>query len=229
MAAVIKGIQGDHDAAAADLEGLVPLACKIARHDPEAFAATLNSYAVKLGELGHVEQALNVASRIALFAPVVPQIRETIPELQSKLTTRKHSVVVIHRPSEPVAMSHAEAKWVRKRARQSTFLIRDAELSTSLGINVRAGLRARPLLEPRVISASERFEKLCRPTNESRGAAGPQPKQTKKDPRKDAKIGAKIAEKAFPQKQEVAGLLCWSVHDRSELTRNGLTDSPCGP
>ena len=105
--AVIKSIHGDHDEAAADLESLLPLAWRISRHDPEAYAATLNSYAVELAELGHVEQALNVVSRVRAFSSVVPEISETITELKSKLPTRKRSVVVIHRPTESLAARRA--------------------------------------------------------------------------------------------------------------------------
>ena len=108
QAAIIKtSIHGDHDEAAADLESLLPLAWQISRHDPEAYAATLNSYAVELAELGHVEQALNVVSRVRAFSSVVPEISETITELKSKLPTRKRSVVVIHRPTESLAARRA--------------------------------------------------------------------------------------------------------------------------
>ena len=127
MAAIIKSMHGDHDKAAADLESLVPLACQISSHDAEAYAATLNSYAVQLGEIGHVEQALNVVSRVAAFSSLVPQITDTIAELQSKLPTRKHSVVVIHRPTEPIAAPQAEPNPVRKPTKASTFVIREAE------------------------------------------------------------------------------------------------------
>ncbi len=126
MAAIIKSMHGDHDAAAADLEVLMPLACQIASHDPEAYAATLNSYAVELAELGRVEQALNVVSRVAAFPSLVPEITETIAELKSKLPTRKHSVVVIHRP-EPVAALQANPNRGRKRVRTSTLVMREAE------------------------------------------------------------------------------------------------------
>ena len=127
MAAVIKSIHGDHDKAASDLESLMPMGSRILRRDPEAYALLLNSYAVELGEAGHVEQALKVASRIAPFAFIHPEFNETITELQSKLPTRKHSVVVIHRPAEPIAAPKAKLNPVRKRVRLSTFILREAE------------------------------------------------------------------------------------------------------
>ncbi len=127
MAATIKGINGDHLEAAAELEYLVPLACQIARRDPKVYSALLNSYAVELGETGQVEQALNVVSRVAPFSSLVPEITETIAELQSKLPTRKHSVVVIHRPTEPVAAPKANPHRGRKRVRTSTLVMREAE------------------------------------------------------------------------------------------------------
>ncbi len=124
--AIIKGMDGDHHAAVADLEALVPVARQIASRDPEEYAALMNSYAVELGEIGQVEQALNVVSRVACFSSLVPQISETIPELKSKLPTRKHSVVVIHRP-EPVAALQANPNRGRKRVRTSTLVMREAE------------------------------------------------------------------------------------------------------
>lgn len=125
--AVIKSIHGDHYQASADLEALIPLACQIARNDPQAYSATLNSYAVELGEIGQVEQALNVVLRIAPFSIIHPEFNETIAELREKLPTRKHSVVVIHIPSEPATASQTAANRTTKRARLSTFIIREAE------------------------------------------------------------------------------------------------------
>ncbi len=127
MAAVIKALNGDHLEAAAELESLVPLACQIARRDPKVYSALLNSYAVELGETGRLEQALNVASHLAPFAVIHPEFNVTIAELKSKLPTRKHSVVVIHRPAEPVAAPQAKPNPARKRARQSTLVLREAE------------------------------------------------------------------------------------------------------
>ena len=125
MAAVIKSIHGDHDHAAADLESLVSIGCRLRDHD--SYCALLNSYAVELGEVGQIEQGLNVASKIASFAAIHPEVRETITELQSKLPTRKHSVVVIHRPTEPVVAPQANPHRGRKRVRTSTFILREAE------------------------------------------------------------------------------------------------------
>ncbi|PYP83663.1 MAG: hypothetical protein DMF61_22600 [Blastocatellia bacterium AA13] len=125
--ALIKSIHGDHRQSLADLESLVPFAFQVSRYDPRAFALVLNSYAVELGEMDHVEQALNVASRLKPFAFIHPEFNDTIAELESKLPARKHSVVVIQRAAEPVAALKTVSNPARKRRRQSTFIIREAE------------------------------------------------------------------------------------------------------
>ena len=127
MVAVIKSIHGDHNKAVADLESLMPIGCRLLRRDQEAYCALLNSYAFELAEVGQIEQGLNVASKIASFAAIHPEVSQTIAELQSKLPTRKHSVVVIHRPAEPIAAPKAKLNPVRKRVRLSTFILREAE------------------------------------------------------------------------------------------------------
>ena len=147
MGAVIKGIHGDHDEAAADLESLVADAWRMAKQDPEGYAATLNSYAVELGQMGHVEQALNVASRTAPLAFIHPEFNVTIAELRSKLPTRKHSVVVIHRPAEPIAARQAEPNRSRERVKPLAFIIREAERRfTSLRAPPACRVRLTPIV-----------------------------------------------------------------------------------
>ena len=129
--AVIKAMHGDHHEAVADLESLAPIASRISWsgsiRDRLTYCEVLNSYAVELGEIGQPAQALNVASITAPFAVIRPQFTETIAELKSKLPTRKHSVVVIHRPTEPVAAPQANPNRGRKRVRTSTLVMREAE------------------------------------------------------------------------------------------------------
>ncbi len=125
--AVIKSIHGDHHQALADLEGLLPIGCQISRYEAKAYSALLNSYAVELGETGQVEQALKVVSRVASFASLVPEISDTIPDLQSKLPTRKHSVVVIHRREEPLAAPQANKNQEAKRLTPLACAIRKTQ------------------------------------------------------------------------------------------------------
>ncbi len=125
--AVIKSFHGDHHQALADLECLLPIGCQISRYDPKAHSALLNSYAVELGETGQVEQALKVVSRVASFASLVPEISDTIPDLQSKLPTRKRSVVVIHRPAEALAAPQSNPRQDRKHATPLGCLIRKTQ------------------------------------------------------------------------------------------------------
>lgn len=139
--AIIKSIHGDHHRALADLESLLPIVCRISRHDPQAYCALLNSLAVELGEVGQTDQALNLVSRVAAFSSVVPEINETIVELQSKRPTRKHSVVVIHRPTEPL-IAQAKPNLKAIRATPFAFAISEADRCfTSYRAPPAAGVR----------------------------------------------------------------------------------------
>lgn len=79
--AMIRSIAGDHRAALADLERLFPLVRAIA--EPYKYHHYLNSYAVELGEAGHIEEAHHV-SRIVLASPYAfayPEWRETANDI----------------------------------------------------------------------------------------------------------------------------------------------------
>lgn len=81
--AVIKGIDGDHRRAVADLEGLLPLIRMVSSTDPYLYYDYLNSLAVEFGEAGQIEEAQNVC-RIILassFVNTYPECRETCDDI----------------------------------------------------------------------------------------------------------------------------------------------------
>jgi hypothetical protein len=116
MVAVIKSAHGDHRNALADLESLLPIVFRISRHQPTPYCAVLNSLAVEFGEVGQVEQALQIVSTVAAFSPLVPEIKETIAELEGKRATKNRSVIVIHRNSEVTAQPHTTQCLKQNRA-----------------------------------------------------------------------------------------------------------------
>ncbi len=81
--AVIKGIDGDHRGAVADLEGMFPLIRMVSSNDPSLYYDYLNSLAVEFGKAGRIEEAQN-ACRIILassFINTYPECRETCQDI----------------------------------------------------------------------------------------------------------------------------------------------------
>jgi tetratricopeptide (TPR) repeat protein len=79
--AVVKAKEGSHAAALNDLEALLPY---LRYADPLVYFDTLNSYAVELAEVGRVEQARQIATRVVAtpFAFAHPAWLETAEELR---------------------------------------------------------------------------------------------------------------------------------------------------
>jgi hypothetical protein len=97
MNAVIRGFEGDHHGAVADLERMFPLARMASTIQPQAYWDYMNTLAVELGEVGRLEQARR-ASEIALsspFAPAFPEWRETFIEIEAKRRLGSRSVVAV--------------------------------------------------------------------------------------------------------------------------------------
>lgn len=86
MTAVIRGINGDHRGALADLERMYPLATMARSVRPYAYYDYLNTLAVELAEVGRLDQARR-AAEIALsspFAVAYSEWRQTFDEIARK-------------------------------------------------------------------------------------------------------------------------------------------------
>lgn len=100
MVAVVKGMDGDHRGAIADLESLLPAVRAVSVYRPEFLCDYSNSLAVELGEVGRLEEAQNV-SRIALASPYAsayPEWRETWDEIAARGYRASRSVVAFTQP-----------------------------------------------------------------------------------------------------------------------------------
>lgn len=96
---LVKSRTGDHQGALAGLERMFPLVRSISRWHPDLFCSYLNSYAVELGEVGRIEEALCVADK-ALASPYA-QIHRVFQETRDELVMKSHrasrSVVIVKR------------------------------------------------------------------------------------------------------------------------------------
>jgi tetratricopeptide (TPR) repeat protein len=82
--AVLKGIDGNHRGAVADLEDMLPFIRRISSAHPSLYYDYLNSLAVEFGEVGRIEEARNIC-KIVLASPLAsayPECRETYNELE---------------------------------------------------------------------------------------------------------------------------------------------------
>ncbi|MGA9768112.1 MAG: hypothetical protein WBV94_03675 [Blastocatellia bacterium] len=96
---LLKSLGGDHHGAVADLERLFPLAHAVSRWHPDLFCHYLNSYAVELGEVGRLEEALQV-STMALASPyarIYREVQETRDEIAMKSCRASRSAVAVKR------------------------------------------------------------------------------------------------------------------------------------
>jgi tetratricopeptide (TPR) repeat protein len=97
MVAVVKGMDGNHRGAVADLESLLPAVRAVSVCHPQFLYDYFNSVAVELGEVGRLEEAQNV-SRIVLASPYIsayPEQRETWDEIELRGYRASHSVVAV--------------------------------------------------------------------------------------------------------------------------------------
>jgi tetratricopeptide (TPR) repeat protein len=98
--AVLKSVDGDHKAALAYLERMLPIARAIGSCHPAVYYDYLNSLAVELSELGRLQEAVR-ASRIAISSPIAagyPEWRHTFDEIAHKRQRTSHSVVAVRQP-----------------------------------------------------------------------------------------------------------------------------------
>jgi hypothetical protein len=93
--AVMKSMYGDHRAALAHLESLLPLVKSVGASQPYKYCLYLNSLAVELGEVGRIEEARNIC-KITLASPYAfayPEWRETSDDLERKGCRQSRSAV----------------------------------------------------------------------------------------------------------------------------------------
>ncbi len=98
--AVLRALEGDHEAALRDLERLVPLARIIGKHGHPSYFAFLNSYALELSEAGRTEEAEQVGNIVAA-SPFINHYREwqhTLSEVQSR--RKRPSFVAVTSPQQ---------------------------------------------------------------------------------------------------------------------------------
>lgn len=92
---ILKSIEGFHESAIADVEGVLPLV----RFAPlKVRLDCLNSYAVELSEVGRLQEAESVSSLVIAspLARYYPEWQETLSDVRSK--RKRRSMVTISRP-----------------------------------------------------------------------------------------------------------------------------------
>lgn len=92
---VLKSIEGFHESAIADVEGILPLV----RFAPLRVRLNcLNSYAVELSEVGRLQEAESISSLVIAspLARYYPEWQETLSDVRSK--RKRRSTVTISRP-----------------------------------------------------------------------------------------------------------------------------------
>ena len=96
---MVKSLTGDHHGALADLERLFPLVRSMSRWHPDLFCNYLNSYAVELGEVGRLEEALHVSEKALAspYARIYREVQETRNEIAMKSRRASRYVVAVKR------------------------------------------------------------------------------------------------------------------------------------
>ena len=95
--AVIKGIDGNHRGAMADLEKMLPFIRTVSSAHPILYYDYLNSLAVEFGEVGRIKEAQNIC-KIVLASPLAsayPECLETYNELQLRAYRTPRSFVPV--------------------------------------------------------------------------------------------------------------------------------------
>lgn len=96
-AAVIRGMDGDHRGAVADLESIFPLVRVAGSVLPLAYYDYMNALAVELGDLGNLERARQASAMALKFssAKAFPEWQETFDEIEAKRARASRSVVSV--------------------------------------------------------------------------------------------------------------------------------------
>ncbi|HST20240.1 MAG TPA: hypothetical protein VLR90_03950 [Blastocatellia bacterium] len=96
---MVKSLIEDHHGALADLERLFPLLLSMSRWYPDLFCNYMNSYAVELGEVGRLEEALRVCEKALAspYARIYRVVQETRDEIVMKSRRASRYVVAVKR------------------------------------------------------------------------------------------------------------------------------------
>ena len=135
MTAVIRGMNGDHQGAVADLESILPSARMASALQPYAYYDYLNTLAVEMAEAGRLEQARR-ASQVALASPYASayhEWHETLDEINLKTRRASRSIVrVSQAPSEERDSPTQILSWSADHVRQANPAPRRANHSASI-------------------------------------------------------------------------------------------------
>lgn len=135
-AAVIRGMDGDHQGAVSDLERILPLVRVAGSVLPFAYYDYMNALAVELGEMGSLERARHASATALKFssAEAFPEWRETFDSIEAKRPRASRSFVpvrkhieepgnLLHLPSsgQPASLGVADQKRRGAQARVLNF------------------------------------------------------------------------------------------------------------
>lgn len=128
MTALIRGSNGDHQGAVANLEKMLPIVRMARSIQPFAYYDYLNALAVELSEVGRLEQA-RWASEIALASPFAfayPNWRETFDDIVAKQQRASRSIIAVPERSRetPPPSSPEGRRTFIERLRESRNLVR---------------------------------------------------------------------------------------------------------
>jgi hypothetical protein len=158
--AALKSWDGDHRGALADLENLQPIARLAGLLQPAPYYDYLNSLAVEWAEAGRLTEArhLSEITNASPYAPIYPDWRETLNEINVKASRPSRSVIPVSQiPSEVTNTPTKIVSWpagiVREAGlepRRSTSLARIINLNDwkkKLDTKSNGNKQKRPSLE----------------------------------------------------------------------------------
>jgi len=167
MFAVIAGEDGNHRGALALLESLFPFAHTMRSSQPHVYYDYMNSLAVELGEVGRLEEAMNVSQVVVAspFAGAYPEWRETRNEIALSGCGASRSVVAFDQAPALAASSRA--------APESEKLV---HLSAPRRDDSLSAIEPSPARKPaRVLSMQEWIKKMAKQSNISQDKTTPRP------------------------------------------------------
>jgi hypothetical protein len=124
--AFVKSVEGFHDTALKDLEGLVPV---LRYAEPFAYYDILNSYAVELGESGRKQEARNIIKHVLAspFIHAYPEWQQTARDLKEPnrsfiaVPSIEHEPVEIEAPAKVIPIQAHQATEPEEPARVISF------------------------------------------------------------------------------------------------------------
>jgi tetratricopeptide (TPR) repeat protein len=122
MSAVIRGLNGDHRGAIADLERLLPIARMAGSQQPHTYYDYLNNVAVELGEVGRLEEARRVSQKAITspYASAYHEWHETLDEINLKTRHASRSMVAVSQVASETPDSPPQiVSWPGEHVRRS--------------------------------------------------------------------------------------------------------------